>query len=84
MSHTTHSETVSRFLVSISFNWCNFYSWVNRTEEIEKDGKTVKVSKTIQEEQQLNVGQLITDTTEQLKKKFTRHVFNIRHASLQL
>jgi short subunit dehydrogenase-like uncharacterized protein len=55
------------------------YSWVNRTEEIEKDGKTVKVSKTIQEEQQLTVGQLITDTTEQLKKKLTRHVFNIRH-----
>jgi hypothetical protein len=62
---------------------------VNRTEEIEKDGKTVKVSKTIKEEQQLTVGQLITDTTEQLKKKFTRNVFNIRlacisSASLQL
>lgn len=60
-------------------NQATAYSWVNRTEEIEKDGKTVKVSKTIQEEQQLTVGQLITDTTEQLKKKFTRHVFNIRH-----
>lgn len=32
----------------------------------------------MKEEQQLNVCQLITDTTEQLKKKFTRHVFNIR------
>lgn len=49
-------------------NQVKVYSWINRTEEIDKDGKTVKLSKAIKETQQLTVSQLITDTTKQLKK----------------